>query len=91
MVEQPANFPEELAQNIRDGLNHGLSDEQMIKGMVSMGNLLSRFVKPDSMEEALMSEIWKIATDEEKRMLSEIVLRLGKQKLNFSKAQGKQP
>jgi len=78
MVEPQIHFPQELAENIRDGLKHGVSDDQMVKGMVSIGNLMSRFVKPDTPEEALLSEIWKIATDEEKRMMAEIVLRLGK-------------
>jgi len=78
MVEAQINFPEELATNIRDGIKHGVSNEQMVKGMISIGNLMSKFVKPDSPEEALMGEIWKISTDEEKRMLAEIVFRLGK-------------
>jgi len=78
MVESQIQFPQELAENIRDGLKHGVSDEQMVKGMVSLGNLMSRFVKPDTPEEALLSEIWKVSTDEEKRMMAEIVFRLGK-------------
>ncbi|NPV26410.1 MAG: DUF3243 family protein [Firmicutes bacterium] len=77
-----SNFPEELAQNIRDGLKHGLSEEMMVKGLVSVGNLMSRFVKPDSVEESLMNEIWQTATDEEKRMLAEIVLRMGKKRVH---------
>ncbi|MDH7479351.1 MAG: DUF3243 family protein [Syntrophomonadaceae bacterium] len=82
MAELASLFPRELAENIRDGLKHGVSDEQMIKGMVSMGNLMSRLVRPDSPEEALMAEMWKAATDEEKRMMAEIILRLGKKHLH---------
>lgn len=82
MVNMESTFPRELAENIRDGLKHGISDEQMIEGMVSMGNLFSRFVKPDSPEEALMNEVWKVSTEEEKRMMAEIVLRLGKKHLH---------
>lgn len=82
MVDMQYSFPRELAENIRDGLEHGVSDQQMVKGMVSLGNLFSRFVKPDTPEEALMSDLWKISTDEEKRMMAEIVLRLGKKHLH---------
>ncbi|NLK52346.1 MAG: DUF3243 domain-containing protein [Syntrophomonadaceae bacterium] len=82
MVENNIQFPQELAENIKDGLKHGVTDEQMIKGMVSLGNLMSRFVKPDTPEEALMTEIWKISTDEEKRMMAELVFRLGKKHIH---------
>lgn len=76
------DFPEELSQNIREGLKHGVPDDLMVKGLVSVGNLMSRFVKPDSLEEALMSEIWDTATDKEKLMLAEIVLRMGKKRVH---------
>lgn len=82
MAELASLFPRELAENIRDGLKHGVSDQQMVKGMVSMGNLMSRFVQPDSPEEALMAEMWKLSTDEEKRMMAEIILRLAKKHLH---------
>ena len=45
--ERPADFPKELADAIIDGRKHGVSEELMIKGMVSVGNLMARFVKPD--------------------------------------------
>ena len=50
-------FPKELSQVILDGQKHGVGDELMIKGMVSVGNLMGRFVTPDSPEEALMKEM----------------------------------
>jgi hypothetical protein len=75
------DFPQELAETIIDGSKHGISDELMIKGMVSIGNLLGRFVKPDSPEEAIMKEMWEVATDEEKNMMASLVLRIGKNRL----------
>lgn len=77
--ENIKGFPEALAARIRDGQKHGVTDEMMIKGMVSLGNLMGHFVAPDSPEEALMQQMWEIATEEEKYTLSNIVLRLGKQ------------
>ena len=74
-------FPKALAARIADGQKHGVSDEMMVKGMVSLGNLFSHFVQPDSPEEALLSQIWDVATDDEKNMLASIVLRMGKQRL----------
>ncbi|NLT94487.1 MAG: DUF3243 domain-containing protein [Clostridia bacterium] len=79
--ENPVDFPKELAETIADGRKHGVSDEQMVKGMVSLGNLMAKFVKPDTPEEAIMSEMWEIATDEEKNMMANLVLRLGKKRL----------
>lgn len=75
-------FPKELAQTIADGKKHGVSDEQMVKGMVSVGNLLGRFVKPDSAEEALMKEMWELADNDEKMTLASLVLKLGKKHLH---------
>lgn len=75
-------FPKELADTIKDGLQHGVSDEMMIKGMISLGNLLEHFVKPDSPEEALIKEIWDVATEEEKYLIANIVLRIGKKRVH---------
>jgi len=79
--ERSVNFPKELADAIEDGNKHGVNDELMIKGMISVGNLMAKFVKPDSPEEALMSEMWEIASDDEKNMMAELVLKLGKRRL----------
>lgn len=75
-------FPKELAQTIADGKKHGVSDEQMVKGMVSVGNLLGKFVKPDTPEEALMKEMWDIADNDEKMTLASLVVKLGKKHLH---------
>lgn len=77
-----SEFPQELAEAITEGNEHGVSDELMIKGMVSIGNLLGRFVKPDSPEEAIMKEMWEVATAEEKNIMASLVLRMGKNRLN---------
>lgn len=74
-------FPEELAKTIEDGLKHGLSDELMVKGMISVGNLLDKFVKPNSAEQALIKEIWDNATEDEKYIIAGIALRMGKEQL----------
>ncbi|MGF7185906.1 hypothetical protein GGQ84_001999 [Desulfitispora alkaliphila] len=74
-------FPQALAERIIDGKNHGVSDENMVKGMVSLGNLMTHFVKPDSPEEALMQQMWEQANEEEKYTLANMVLRLGKQQI----------
>lgn len=75
------NFPHELARVIEDGEKHGVSEEMMVKGMVSVGNLMGQFVKPDSPEEALMKEMWEIASDNEKATMAGLVLKMGKEKL----------
>lgn len=80
-MDKIAGFPKALANTIADGQKHGVSDEMMIKGMVSLGNLFSHFVKPDSPEEALLNQMWEIATQEEKNILAKIALRLGKQQI----------
>ena len=74
-------FPKELAEKIKDGQEHGVNDEMMVKGMISLGNLMAYFVEPDSPEEALMQQLWDEANEEEKKTLANLVLRLGKQNI----------
>lgn len=81
------DFPKELSQVIIDGEKHGISDELMVKGMVSVGNLMGRFVAPDSPEEAVMKEMWEIADENEKNTIAGLVLRIGKSKLGKNSGQ----
>ena len=83
-MQSPAQFPQELSRVILDGEKHGVSEELMLKGMVSVGNLMGKFVKPDSPEEALMKEMWEIADDNEKMTIAGLVLRFGKNHLTNS-------
>ena len=78
---EPVDFPKELARVIEDGEKHGVNEEMMVKGMVSVGNLMGQFVKPDSPEEALMKEMWEIASDNEKAAIAGLVVKMGKEKL----------
>lgn len=77
----PAQFPQQLSRVIEDGQKHGLSEEMMVKGMVSVGNLMGQFVKPDSPEEALMKEMWECASDQEKTAVAQMVLKVGRKKM----------
>ncbi|SMB89294.1 Protein of unknown function [Desulfonispora thiosulfatigenes DSM 11270] len=74
------DFPEEVQDVIKDGKKHGVTDEMMSKGMVSIGNMMAKFVKPDSPEEALIKEMWQVADDEEKSTMANLVLKVGKDK-----------
>jgi hypothetical protein len=75
-------FPGEVAEVIRDGLKHGVSDDQMIKGMISIGNLMGKFVKADTPEESLIKEIWEVADGAEKETLAGLVLKVGKNRVH---------
>ncbi|MBC7344638.1 MAG: DUF3243 family protein [Clostridia bacterium] len=76
------SFPRELAERIRSGLEAGVSDEQMVEGIVSLGDVLAKFVQPDTPEEALMREMWQTSTEEEKKTLAGLIVRLGKKKVH---------
>jgi len=75
-------FPEELAQKIRDGQKHGVSEENMVKGIVSLGNLLEKFTEPDTAEEALMKSMWENANEEEKYTIARLIVRIGKKNIH---------
>jgi len=73
------SFPKEIAEKIREGRRAGLSNEQIAEGIVHLGNVVAKFVKPDSPEEALMEKMWNVSTEEEKRTMANIVLRMADQ------------
>lgn len=81
----PSQFPQALADVITDGEKHGVSQEMMVKGMVSVGNLMGQFVKPDSPEEALMKEMWENASEQEKTAVAQMALKVGRNKLGFNR------
>lgn len=83
-TDDPAKFPHALARVIEDGEKHGVTEEMMVKGLVSVGNLMGQFVKPDSPEEALMKEMWEVASDDEKSAVARMTLKVGKQKVGLS-------
>lgn len=82
MVANLEGFPSELSEVILDGTKHGISDEQMIKGMISIGNLMGKFVKPDTPEESLLKEIWDVADESDKETMAKLVLKVGKRKVH---------
>ena len=81
LSSDPSQFPQQLSRVIEDGQKHGLSEDMMVKGMVSVGNLMGQFVKPDSPEEALMKEMWECASDQEKTAVAQMVLKVGRKKI----------
>lgn len=76
------SFKERLASRIAEGKNHGISDEVMKEGIVNLADIAVHFFSADKPEEKLMKELWEISTEEEKKVLSNILLRYGKQALH---------
>jgi cytochrome c-type biogenesis protein CcmH/NrfF len=72
--------PRELAKIISEGLKHGLSEDQIVKGMVSLGNFAEKVSSPDNPEEVFIKALWNEATNEEKEMISRIIFRVGKKR-----------
>jgi len=75
-----SRIPQELAKVIRDGLKHGVSEEQIIKGMVTLGNFAEKIAHPDNPEEAFIKAVWNEANASEKETLAAIILRIGKKR-----------
>lgn len=73
-----ANFKETLAKRIAEGEKHGVPEKVMKEGMVNLADLLVNFAKPDTPEEALIKEMWELANENEKRVLTDLVFRVGK-------------
>ncbi|MCW2277181.1 DUF3243 family protein [Heliophilum fasciatum] len=75
-------FKERLASRISEGKQHGVTDDLMAEGIVNLTDIAVSFFSADKPEERLMKDLWEISTEEEKKMMSGLLLRYGKQALH---------
>lgn len=76
MAQNLENFPKDIAEKIQEGKRAGLTDQQIAEGIVHLGDVMSKFVKPDSPEEALMKKMWQVSNDQEKRTMANLIVRM---------------
>lgn len=75
-------FKERLASRIADGKSHGINDAIMREGILNLADIAVHFFSADKPEERLMKDLWDISTEQEKKVLAEVLLRYGKQALH---------
>ncbi|QGG47540.1 DUF3243 family protein [Heliorestis convoluta] len=75
-------FKERLASRIAEGKEHGISDDVMKEGIVNLADIAVHFFSANKPEEKLMKELWEVSTEDEKKVLANVLLRYGKQALH---------
>lgn len=76
------SFRERLASRIQEGKEHGVSDELMREGIVNLADIAVHLFSADKPEEKLMKDLWDVCTEEEKKVLANVLLRYGKQSIH---------
>ncbi|MBM7648460.1 hypothetical protein JOC78_001402 [Bacillus ectoiniformans] len=69
-------FKEYLGGKVSMGKKLGLGEEQLANTAQKVGDYLSAKEDPRNREEKLLQELWKVGTDEEKHMLSHMLVKL---------------
>lgn len=65
-----------LAERIEQAQKAGMSDETIAKLAFQIGEFLDNKVDPENREERMLKELWDVSTDEEKRMLAGLIVKL---------------
>ncbi|NLW92559.1 MAG: DUF3243 domain-containing protein [Syntrophomonadaceae bacterium] len=54
----------------------GLSQKTIEKIAVKIGNILSASVDPENREQRLLQELWKVADDDDRMVLSKLIVKM---------------
>jgi hypothetical protein len=71
-------FKSYLGDQVHKAQKLGLSEEMIANGAQKIGNYLSKKEEPRNSEEKLLQEMWKVSDDEQKHLLSHILVNLVK-------------
>jgi hypothetical protein len=73
------DFREFLSGKVRLGENLGMDEEQLVNSAQKVSDYLAHKDPPKNSEERLLQELWRVGTEEEQHMLSQMLVRLVKQ------------
>ena len=73
------DFREFLSGKVRLGENLGMDEEQLVNSARKVADYLAHKEPPKNSEERLLQELWRVGTEEEQHMLSQMLVRLVKQ------------
>lgn len=65
-----------LHDAIREGRKYGMTDEEIKGWAVEVGDYLAKNVCAGTPEEALLKELWDVATPEERKTLGALIFKL---------------
>lgn len=65
-----------LGQNVAKAESAGMSQKVIQEAAVQIGEYLANNVDPKNEQERVLSELWSVATDDEKQSLANCVVKL---------------
>ncbi len=69
-------FTDYLSQKVHVGKKLGLSEEQLTAATKKVASYLAENEEPRNREEKVLHELWKVSSEEEKEVLSHLILKL---------------
>jgi hypothetical protein len=71
-----ANWKNTLAKAVNLGESIGMSENTIENIAVKIGNVLAANVDPENREQRLLQELWKVADDSDRRVLSKLIVKM---------------
>lgn len=65
-----------LGQQVEDAQDLGISKKRIQKTAVQIGDYLAKNVDPKNEQERVLSDLWGVATEDEKQVLASCVVKL---------------
>ncbi len=78
VLESFQKWKEFLGDRVEQAEKAGMSDETIAKLAVQIGEFLSDKVDPENKEERLLKELWTVADESEKKVISRCLVKLTK-------------
>jgi hypothetical protein len=70
------SWREGLHEAIKEGRKYGLTDEEMKAWATEVGGYLAKNVCAGTPEEALLKELWDVATPDERKVIASLIFKL---------------
>lgn len=65
-----------LGQQVTDAQEKGMSKRMIEKSAVQIGDYLAKNVDPKNEQERVLSDLWEVASDDEKHALANCIIKL---------------
>lgn len=70
------NWKQTLRKAVNLGEAVGFSEDTIEKVAVEVGNFLTAKVDPENREQRLLQELWKVGDDSDRKVLSELIVKM---------------
>ncbi|BDG60856.1 DUF3243 domain-containing protein [Caldinitratiruptor microaerophilus] len=75
-IDSFEQWKEFLSRNVNIAREAGMSQGAMVDAATRIGEFLARNVDPKNREQRLLSEMWKVADEEEKRAIASTITKM---------------